>query len=114
MNNVILSTRNIDSLISDIANAVIERLPNIPIQSNASNDQGYWMDINGLIDYLPGNPKKPTIYKKVRLGEIPHIKDDKGLGFHSKQIDEWLLSKARKTRAEISAEADNYLKQKSA
>lgn len=29
MNNVILSTRNIDDLVSDIANEVISRLPNL-------------------------------------------------------------------------------------
>lgn len=50
---------------------------------------GEWLSIEDLCEYLPGKPKKKTIYAKI--DEIPHSKNGKRLVFKKSQIDEWLL-----------------------
>jgi excisionase family DNA binding protein len=53
--------------------------------------------------------KKPTIYGKVRRGEIPHYKKGGRLYFSRRDLDAWIKEGAVKTAKEIDAEADDYI-----
>ena len=68
-----------------------------------------WLDIDELIEYLPGKPAKATLYGYVSKGEIPSHKSGKRLVFLKSEIDKWLKSKRRKTAEEIKEEAEKYL-----
>lgn len=51
----------------------------------------------------------PTIYGLVSRNEIPYSKKGKRLYFSKQELLDWVKSGRNKTKAEISAEADNYL-----
>lgn len=70
------------------------------------------VDIDGLIEARPMVGSKPTVYRKVSKGEIPHSKQGKRLIFDLNEIDKWLLSNNVKTNIEIDAEANAYLRRK--
>jgi excisionase family DNA binding protein len=71
-----------------------------------------WMDIDGLIDYLPDKPAKPTVYGWVSERKIPHHKGGKKLRFLKSEIDAWLSEGKRNSETELEAEAAKYLTQK--
>ncbi|MDR2407929.1 MAG: helix-turn-helix domain-containing protein [Bacteroidales bacterium] len=71
-----------------------------------------WMDVDGLIDYLPDKPAKPTVYGWVSERKIPHHKGGKKLRFLKSEIDAWLSEGKRKSETELEAEATKYLTQK--
>lgn len=108
MKNVVLSTRDIDDFINEVANAVVQK-----IEFKSSNQQTQpvdkWFDLNELIKYLPDKPKKPTVYSWVHKGIIPHHKRNKKLSFLQSEIDAWLKEGKRKTASEIEALPINYL-----
>lgn len=56
--------------------------------------------------------KKPTIYGLVHRNGIPHSKKGKFLYFSKQELIEWVKSGRRKTNAEISEEATNYVNRK--
>jgi len=89
--------------ISEIRQLLIER-SNQP-QTNTDR----WLSLDELCDYLPGKPAKATIYGKVHLREIPHKKMGKRLAFLKSDIDTWLNSKSRKTIAETTMDAVDFL-----
>ena len=68
-----------------------------------------WFDLNDLINYHPDKPTKPTVYGWVNAGIIPVHKGGKKLRFLKSEIDNWLKQGRRKTIAEISNEAHQYL-----
>ncbi len=72
-----------------------------------------WLDINQLCEYLPHHPVKATIYSLVHTGKIPNMKQGKKLIFSKDEIDIWLQSHRRKTKAELQEEttstADSFL-----
>ncbi len=68
-----------------------------------------WFNIVELCEYLPDKPAVPTVYGWVHFGTIPCYKGSKKLRFLKSEIDEWQKSGRKKTRAEIAAEADEYL-----
>ena len=50
-----------------------------------------WMNVDQLIDYLPGKPSKQTVYCWVNSATIPHHKPSQGrLAFRKSEIDKWL------------------------
>lgn len=49
-----------------------------------------WMDIDGLIEYMPYKMSKQTVYGKVSKKEIPFHKKGKFLYFSRDEIDTWL------------------------
>lgn len=51
----------------------------------------------------------PTIYGLVSRNEIPYSKKGKRLYFSRLELMDWVKSGRSKTRAEIAAEADDYL-----
>lgn len=71
-----------------------------------------WFNLDELCNYHPDNPTKPTAYGWVRDGLIPCHKGAKRLRFLKSEIDLWLKSGKRKTLAEWSVEADQYIKNK--
>ena len=58
---------------------------------NTQKDDDYWMDVEQLIQYLPGHPKRQTIYCWVNAAIIPHHKPSPNrLSFRKSEIDKWL------------------------
>ena len=51
----------------------------------------------------------PTIYGLVHDAKIPVSKKGKRLYFSRQELTDWIKSGRKKTSAEISAEAENYL-----
>ena len=50
-----------------------------------------WMNVDQLIEYLPGKPSKQTVYCWVNSATIPHHKPSQGrLAFRKSEIDKWL------------------------
>ena len=89
----------------------IERL----IQEKTTSTQPetpVWFDLVQLCDYLPDKPAPATVYGYVHDRKIPFHKGAKKLRFLKSEIDGWLLLGRNKTVAEISAEADTYVKKK--
>ncbi len=80
---------------------------------HSQNETGdVWKDLKELCEYLPDKPKPATVYGWVNTGYIPYFKGKKKLQFLKSDIDAWLKSGRRKTTAELSTEADNYLAKK--
>jgi predicted DNA-binding transcriptional regulator AlpA len=48
------------------------------------------MSVKQLIEYLPENPARPTVYGWVNNRKIPYEKHGKCLYFRKSIIDEWL------------------------
>lgn len=71
-----------------------------------------WFDLTELCKYHPDKPSKPTVYGWVNEGKIPHHKTTKKLSFLKSEIDNWLKQSRKKTFAEISSEADQFLAKK--
>ena len=113
MQNVVLSTRNIDDLINDVANKVVEKIELWNIKPQAPpTEADRWFDLNELCIYHPDKPSKPTVYFWVNAGTIPVHKGGKKLRFLKSEIDAWLLQGRKKTLAETAGEAEAYLKKK--
>ncbi|MDP9080031.1 MAG: helix-turn-helix domain-containing protein [Bacteroidota bacterium] len=68
-----------------------------------------WLSLKELIEYLPGDISKATIYAKTHKREIPHKKFGRKLTFLQSEIDTYLNSFHRKTNAEINAQADAFI-----
>ena len=72
-----------------------------------------WLDINQLSAYLPDRPKTETIYERARNGEIPAHKKGKKWYFLTSEINEYLKTGRKKTKAErmdeLKADAEKQL-----
>ena len=79
---------------------------------NEEPDQ--WLDLNGLIEYLPSHPKVQTVYDWVGKKIIPFHKapDTKMLIFLKTEIDQWLKTGRRKTQHEKATLVNNYFNNK--
>jgi hypothetical protein len=64
--------------------------------------------VDEVCEYLPGKPRRATIYGKVQRGEIPHGREGKTLFFLKSQIDNWLSGKTS-TPASVAQLADAHL-----
>ena len=113
VNNVVLSTRNIDDFISDLANEVVRKINQTENKINdCSQPTNDWLNLNELCEYLPDKPAKATVYSWVHNSIIPYHKGGKKLRFLKAEINEWLKTGRRKTNAEIEKDAESYLKEK--
>ena len=56
----------------------------------------------------------PTLYGYVQRAEIPVSKKGKRLYFSRKELEEWIKTGKKKTKEEIQAEANSYVKRKGA
>jgi len=104
MQNIVLSTQNIDELIEDIADAVVKKIQMIIL---TAQNQDRWFDLNKLIEYDPEKRTKPTFYRYVHNRTIPFHKKGRKLIFLKSEIDDWLKAGRVKTGSEIKNEIDN-------
>ncbi len=91
----------------------VTTIENMLLNQNPKTESDCWYNLTELCNYLPDKPKKAKIYRLTRLNLIPHRKSSKALIFLKSEIDTWLKEGRKKTIAEISAEANTYLKIKS-
>jgi excisionase family DNA binding protein len=104
MNNLILSTRNIDDFISDVANEVVKRIVdwNVHVpKDNTTNDK--LLTIEEAANFL--SLAKSTLYCKVSKGELPYIKRGKRLYFSRVELSNYLQQGKKLTSAEIAEDA---------
>lgn len=73
---------------------------------NKPAEEDKWMDLQALIEYLPINKSKNTIYGKVQRREIPFYKKGQELYFLKSEIDLWLKDGRLHTKSEIEDFAD--------
>jgi excisionase family DNA binding protein len=92
--------------VSEIKRLLLEKSKGNPKEA----DQ--WFDLNELCIYHPDKPSKPTVYGWINAGKIPHHKTTKKLSFLKSEIDNWLKQGRKKTFAELSSEADQFLTKK--
>lgn len=71
----------------DCADRILSILQRIeePISNN-----GAWMDVDQLIEYLPNHPARTTIYSWSSRDMIPSHRVGKMLGFLRSEIDDWI------------------------
>ena len=107
MENIVftqLSIQEVRQMLREEVRAVLgERQP---IQKD--NDGFDLMTIQEVAKFI--NMAVTSVYGLVHRRKIPHIKRGKKLIFEKKQIVEWLQSGRQKTRAEITADAEAYLR----
>ena len=74
------------------------------IQENATQSD-CWLDTQGLIDYLPNHPSIQSVYRWIRLKQIPvyKCKETRALKFKKSEIDQWLITSRRMTQDEADA-----------
>ena len=104
MNNVVLSTRNIDDFISDVANEVVKKIFSV----NKTEQQPDKPLNIGEVVKLTGYTK-PTIYLYCQKNIIPHHKKNGRLFFFKSEIIDWIKTGKQKTLKELDAEADMCL-----
>jgi predicted DNA-binding transcriptional regulator AlpA len=75
-------------------------------------DPDRWFDLDELCNYLPDKPAKATVYGYIHFGKIPYHKGQKKLRFLKSEIDVWLMQGRKKTFAETTNEAEQYLNKK--
>ena len=72
-----------------------------------------WLNVKELSEYLPSRPAVATIYEYTANETIPFSKQGKSLIFLKSEIDEWLRSGRKKTKAEkldeLKADAEKHL-----
>jgi hypothetical protein len=103
-----ITPQELSNLIESSVNKVLEN------QKKSNQITETWFNLDQLCYYLPDKPKKPTVYGWLSEALIPYHKGAKNLRFLKSEIDEWLQSGKRKTKAEINNEVHTYVKQKGA
>jgi len=93
-----------------IQNAVRKAITETPQLETLPENTDRWFDLTELCLYLPDKPAKATVYGWVHKGLIPNHKGQKKLRFLKSEIDNFLKQGRKKTLAEISCEADAYIK----
>ena len=72
-----------------------------------------WLNVKELSEYLPSRPAVATIYEYTANETIPFSKQGKSLIFLKSEIEEWLRSGRKKTKAEkmeeLKADAEKHL-----
>lgn len=107
MQNVVLSTRNIDDLVSDIANEVIRKIGNISFIEKPQPQSEKLLTIQEAAEFL--NLSVATLYTKVSRNELPFMKKGKRLYFSDKELMRYIKEGKRKSNDELEAEAADYL-----
>ena len=74
------------------------------LREDASGKDTY-MTVEELCAYHPDHPSQQTVRRWKRLGYIPFYKDDKTrrVKFKKSEIDDWIASSRRMSRAELNA-----------
>jgi excisionase family DNA binding protein len=79
-------------------------------QNNSQSNNDELLTIQEAGAYL--NLSVPTMYGLTQRAEVPFMKKSKRLYFSKSQLLEWLHTGKRKTLAETSKEASQYLNKK--
>lgn len=108
MNNLILSTKNIDDFIFEVANEVAKRIVdwNLSIpKDNINKDK--LLTIKEAAEFL--SLATPTLYSKVSKGDLPYVKRGKRLYFSQEELSKYLQQGKKLTAADIAKDASIYL-----
>lgn len=99
----------IEARLSSIENLILDLKHQPPaVDKNETPEQ--LLTVQGAAQFL--NLTVPTIYSKCSKGELPVMKRSKRLYFSSIQLMEYIKDGRKKSNAEIEAEADTYLSNK--
>ncbi len=71
-------------------NEKIDRLIELQEGGSSQPDHDRFMDVDQLIEYLPDNPSRSSVYRWVTYRKIPFHKEGKKLLFRRSEIDKWL------------------------
>ncbi len=74
-----------------------------------NNEEGGFLNFEQACKFL--DFAKPTLYSKTSKGEIPHFKKGKRLLFKKSELLKWIEGTRRKTKEDISALAEQYIRQ---
>lgn len=110
MKNVILSTRNIEDFIDDVANEVVKRIDLWNVKNPTSTLPNNPMNIQEVAK-LTGL-SVPTIYGYCQRKEIPFSKKGNRNYFFRSEIIEWIKSGKQKTVSDLKNEVDDFLTNK--
>jgi len=103
MNNVVLSTKNIDDFIDQISDEVVRKIQALsPFGDQSPSDQVF--DIVQAAKFL--NISVPAIRAKVFRRDIPHTKDGKRVFFLRSILIEWLKESTKQTSAFTSKQRE--------
>lgn len=82
----------------------------ITLKSTTSPVEDRWMNLNELCEYHPDKPSKATVYLWVRESTIPYHKTtgQKRIRFLKSEIDAWIITGRKKTRAERQVNAADH------
>lgn len=105
MTNTVLSTIEIESLVSLIADEVVKKIGKEPIENHDR-----LLDLSEACEFI--RLSKQTVYNKVAKRDIPHQRKNGRLYFSSKELSVWIKSGKRKTNDEIKDDARLYLTNK--
>ena len=103
-------TRVIDLTVQQLENLIGKTVKNnLHQQANTTPPQKDLLNIKEAAEYLSYSVK--SLYGKVHFRTIPFIKKEGSnkLFFSRAELNEWLRSGKKKTKAEISQDADNYV-----
>jgi len=103
MKNIVLSTRNIDDFISEIANEVVKKIElwNIKPQTSIKQPEKL-LTVQEAADFL--HLTVPTVYSKVSRGELPFMKRSKRLYFSRDELLIYVKEGRRKTIEEVEGQ----------
>ena len=87
------------------------KLVQAAVDNSQSEPSDKWMSLDDLVQYLPNNPSKATIYNKTRNKTIPFHKNpgSKFLVFRKSEIDHWLTKSKVPTLSELEKQVDYKL-----
>lgn len=113
VHDILFTPIRLNELETLIQNSVRKVLGETP-KTELPDETDRWFNLEGFCNYHPDKPTKPTVYSWVHDGLIPCHKGSgsKRLRFLKSEIDLWLKSGKKKTLAELSVEADQYIQNK--
>jgi excisionase family DNA binding protein len=100
-----LDPEQLSNLIQDAVCKAIAEMPN-----GEQSQTSQILNIQEASEFL--HLTKPTVYGYVSRSAIPVSKIGKRLYFSKQELTEWIKTGRKKTIAEISDEANTYLKKK--
>ncbi len=106
MKDLLLSTKNSDEFVKEVASEVVKQI--MPLFQTSKKSEAELLTIEEATKFL--HLSKPTLYSKVSRNEIPYMKKGKRLYFSTEELTEFIKSGKVKTNDEIEDEALEYLK----
>lgn len=98
MENPFLNIQNDLTLIKNVLHTLCQQVETIKAIDTSAPEQHF--DLPALCQYLPDKPKIETAREWARVGQIPCHKKGKKYYFLKSEIDEFLRTGRKKTKAE--------------